>query len=100
MCGDGRGAGSGACHGLRCRAHVIAPGCPVDCLRAVVSAAAFNRLARAEGAPFPPVTVGDVIALYQQGRLGDIGGLGRRRIGEIEMSLLFAGLSQARREQR
>ncbi len=78
---------------------VIAADCPVDSLRAVLSARVFNRLARADGrggadvAPCgPPATVGDVVRLYRQGRLGEIGGLGRKSIGEIDASLVLAGL--------
>jgi hypothetical protein len=57
---------------------------------------AFNQLARAYDAPFnPPDTVQDVVDLYQQRRLGQICGLGPRRIGEIEASLVFAGLVNA-----
>jgi hypothetical protein len=71
----------------------ITPACPVDCLGTVLSRVAFNQLARGYDAPFePPRTVGDVIELHQQRRLGEIGGLGPRRIGEIEASLVFAGL--------
>jgi hypothetical protein len=74
-------------------AGLIRPDCPVDCLRTVLSGAAFNLLARGHGAPFdPPPTVGDVIELYQQHRLGQIGGLGPRRIGEIAVGLIYAGL--------
>lgn len=77
----------------RCEGHTITFGCGVDCLRAVLSGNAFNPLARALDAPFsPPTTVGDVVELFRQGRLGQIAGLGRRRIGEIEAGLVFAGL--------
>ena len=74
------------------------PGCPVDCLRTVISGQVLNRLARADGrgvpvAPCgPPATVGDVVRLYRQGRLGEIAGLGARSITEIEAGLVFAGL--------
>jgi hypothetical protein len=72
--------------------HTITPGCPIDCLKAVLSGMAFNRLARAYLAPFdPPATVGDVVKLYREHRLGEISGLGRRRIGEIEVGLVVAG---------
>ena len=72
--------------------HVITPDCPVDCLKAVLSLMAFNFLARAYDAPFdPPETVGDVLRLFRERRLGEISGLGRRRIGEIEVGLIFAG---------
>ena len=74
--------------------HVITPECPVDCLKAVLSRMTFSVLARAYEAPFdPPQTVGDVLKLHQEHRLGQISGLGRRRTGEIEVGLVFAGLS-------
>jgi len=73
--------------------HPITPGCPVDCLKAVLSLPAFNILARAYDAPFdPPETVADVLRLHQARALGQVSGLGRRRIGEIEVALVFAGL--------
>lgn len=72
----------------------ISPDCPIDCLHTVLSAVAFNQLARCYGSPFnPPQTVGDVLELYRQGQLASIAGLGTRRIGEIEASLIFAGLA-------
>jgi hypothetical protein len=74
--------------------HVITPECPVDCLQVVLSRTAFSFLARAYDAPFdPPQTVGDVLKLRREQRLGQISGLGRRRIGEIEVGLIFAGFS-------
>jgi hypothetical protein len=88
-------------HGLLAAAvdrDAIMPGCPVDCLRTVISGRVLNRLARADGrgvpvAPCgPPATVGDVVRLYRQGRLGEIAGLGARSITEIEAGLVFAGL--------
>jgi hypothetical protein len=81
-------------HGCRCGAHRITRACPVECLRAVLSAAAFNLLARAWGAPFgPPATAGDVADLYQQNQLRQIRGLGPRRHGEIGLGLQLAGLT-------
>jgi hypothetical protein len=77
---------------------MIMSGCPVDCLRSVMSGRVLNRLARADGrgvpvAPCgPPATVGDVVRLYRQGQLGEIAGLGARSITEIEAGLVFAGL--------
>jgi hypothetical protein len=89
-----------AAHGLAdtggCDA--IVAECPVDCLGSVLSGRALNRLARADGrgvavAPGgPPVSVGDVVRRYQEGRLGEIAGLGARGISEIEAGLVFAGL--------
>ena len=71
----------------------VTPGCPVECLLTVLSRMSFNRLSRAEDAPFgPPRTVSDVMNLYARGQLRLIGGLGRRRFSEIEAALVFAGL--------
>jgi hypothetical protein len=76
-----------------CCCHTFTVACPVDCLQAVVSKAAFGPLARAYDAPFqPPATVGQVVELLRQGRLGQAAGLGPRRLGEIEAGLVFAGL--------
>jgi hypothetical protein len=77
---------------------VIMLDCPVDCLRSVLSGRVLNRLARADGcgvpvAPCgPSTTVGDVVRLYREGRLGEIAGLGPKGITEIEAGLVFAGL--------
>lgn len=77
---------------------VITPDCPVECLRSVISGRVLNRLARADGrgvpvAPGgPPVSVGDVLSRYREGRLGEIAGLGARGVSEIEAGLVFAGL--------
>ncbi len=79
---------------MDCHADTIMAGCPVDCLKAVLSRMAFNPLARAYRAPFePPRTVGDVAELYWCRQLDQIHGLGPRRIGEIEASLIVAGLA-------
>jgi hypothetical protein len=78
----------------------VSPDCPVECLLTVLSRMSFNRLARAERAPFPPpCTVGDVMDLYARGQLRKIGGLGRRRFCEIEAALVFAGLNLGRCRQ-
>jgi hypothetical protein len=80
----------------RCDTDTIRLDCPIDCLQAVTSAAAFNLLARAYHAPFaPPATVGDVVELIQRHQLGKIWGLGPRRIAEIEVSLVLAGIVTA-----
>jgi hypothetical protein len=72
----------------------VSADCPVECLLTVMSRMSFNRLARAEQAPFPPpCTVGDVMDLYARGQLRKIGGLGRRRLSEIEAALVLAGLN-------
>jgi excisionase family DNA binding protein len=78
-------------HACTCGAHQITRDCPVGCLAAILSARAFNPLARAQPAG-PGATVGDVADLHLHDRLGGINGLGPRRIGEIEVSLVFAGL--------
>jgi hypothetical protein len=67
----------------------IEPGCPLECLRTVVSLMAWNRL---KWELDSPRTVGQVLELYRQGKLGDIRGLGPRRISEIGTALVFAGL--------
>lgn len=70
----------------------LTPGCPVECLRTVLSNGSWNPLARAYDAPFsPPRTVGDVVELFISDRLRDIRNLGRRRISEVETALVFAG---------
>ena len=67
--------------------------CPVACLRAVLSAKTLNPLLRAYMPPSgTPSTVGDVVELYQKGLLPDVEYLGPRRIGEIEICLILAGL--------
>jgi hypothetical protein len=94
-----------AAHGLAgtdgCDA--ITADCPVECLGSVLSERVLHRLARADGrgvavAPGgPPVSVGDVVRRYREGRLGEIAGLGARGISEIEAGLVFAGLLLADR---
>jgi hypothetical protein len=78
----------------------VSPDCPVECLLTVLSRMSFNRLARAERAPFPPpCTVGDVMDLYARGQLREIGGLGRRRSSEIGAALVLAGLNLGQCQQ-
>lgn len=78
----------------RCCRHVFSPACPVDCLEVVLSTATFHTLARAERAPFdPPATVGQVLELLRAGRLGQVFGLGPRRLGEIQAGIVLAGLA-------
>lgn len=75
------------------RDHEITLECPIDCLRGILSGMAFNPLARAYRAPFdPPSSVADVVNLLHKGKLDGIHGLGPRRVGEIEVALVFAGL--------
>ncbi|WP_424536803.1 hypothetical protein ACOZ38_44390 [Sphaerisporangium viridialbum] len=70
----------------------ITPACPVDCLRTVLSTITHNTLTHAYGASFsPPRTVADVITLWHTHSLNDIWGLGRRRIGELEVALIYIG---------
>lgn len=74
-------------HGL------ISRDCPVACLLTVLSRKAWNPLTRASSAPCDsPETVGDVLDMRARHQLGDILGLGPRRIGEIEAALVLAGL--------
>lgn len=73
--------------------HEISRDCPIDCLKAVLSGEVLNPLARAYKASFDaPRTVADVLNLYQDGKFSEIYGLGPRRIKEIEVALVFAGL--------
>jgi hypothetical protein len=73
--------------------HEITLECSIDCLRAILSGVAFNPLARASSASFDsPDSVADVVKLVREGKLDGIYGLGPRRIGEIEVALVFAGL--------
>jgi len=75
-----------------CHHGPIRQDCPVECLQAVLSQSPYRALYRAQGAGFPPpLTVGDVIRLYARRDLGDIRGLGPRRILEIEAALVLAG---------
>jgi hypothetical protein len=77
-------------------AETIGLDCPIDCLKTVLSATAFSLLARAYDAPFdPPSTVGEVVELCEQGQLRSISGLGPRRVGEIEVALIFAGVMRS-----
>jgi hypothetical protein len=81
-------------HGCQCGAHQITRACPVDCIRPLMSAAAFNLLARSWGAPFsPPATAGDVADLHHLDQLRHIRGLGPRRHSEISHGLQLAGLT-------
>jgi len=62
-------------------------------LAAVLSAKAFNPLAGAcDWSSGPGATVGHVVDRYLRRQLSDIDGLGLRRIGEIEVSLVLAWL--------
>jgi excisionase family DNA binding protein len=82
-----------ASHGCTCGAHPITRSCPVSCLAVILSAGAFNPLARAcDRACGPGATVGHVADLHLQDRLTGIDGLGLSRIREIEVGLGLAGL--------
>ncbi len=75
--------------------HAITPACPIECLKLVLSARAYNPLTQACGASFDrPDTVADVITLLRTRQLDQIWGLGPRRIGEIEVALVFVGLTR------
>lgn len=66
----------------------ISAQCPVQCLLTVLSMSSLLPLARA----WPPLTVGGVLELQAAGRLAEVDRIGRRRLGEIETALVFAGL--------
>jgi hypothetical protein len=80
-------------HMTGCQTGPIKADCPFECLRGVLSTHAYLSLKRAPMATFePPRTVGEVALLCQQGKLSEIRGLGPRRIGEIQLCLIVAGL--------
>ena len=70
--------------------------CQVCCLASVISLVALNRLLDSDDAA---QTVGDVVRLYQEGKLAcDISGTwGPRRRSEIEAGLLLAGFDISHR---
>lgn len=70
----------------------IRPDCPLECLLPALSLMSFNRLKWADD---PARTVGDVMNLFTTHKLGEIRGLGPRRIAEISQALLRAGLDPA-----
>jgi hypothetical protein len=81
-------------HHLRMRDPLpLEAGCPVKCLSAVLSAHAYGSLIRADRADFdPPLSVADVVTLCREELLGQIYGLGPRKIDEIQACLTLAGL--------
>jgi hypothetical protein len=88
-------------HSPACSRHLVTADCPVDCLPPLSSRVA-GRLDRGEGrrgAPVAargtPATVGDVVRLNRQGRLGEIGGLGPLSIQQIGLALVSHGLAAA-----
>ena len=89
-------------HSPACARHVITGDCPVECLAALLESRVLGRLARADGrhgeqvaSCGAPATVGNVVRLYRQGRLGEIGGLGPLGIREIGQALVSHGLVAA-----
>jgi hypothetical protein len=89
-------------HSPACSRHLVTADCPVECLAPLLPSRVAGRLARADGrhgAPVAscgiPVTVGDVVRLYRQGRLREIGGLGPLSIREIGLALVSGGLVAA-----
>jgi hypothetical protein len=86
-------------HSLACRRHPVTADCPVDCLAPLLGSRVWGRLARADGRDGEPVascgvpvTVGDVVRLHRQGRLGEIWGLGPLSVREIGLALVSHGL--------
>ncbi|MGH3398092.1 MAG: hypothetical protein ACRDPO_25740, partial [Streptosporangiaceae bacterium] len=73
--------------------HVLEPSCSVRCLEAELSRGTYHALVI--GIPRTSATVGDVLGLYRQGRLGDIYNISTGRIGEIRRALTRAGLLSA-----
>jgi hypothetical protein len=71
----------------------IALDCPISCLKFVLSDRAFYPLEQAACMSFsPPRTVRDVVYLHRRGKLKEIYGLGPRRIGEIDVCLIYIGV--------
>lgn len=71
--------------------------CPIDCLRSVLSAKALCPLERACSARFTaPRTVRDVVELHRRGKLKEIRGLVPRRIGEIDVCLIYIGAMRSK----
>jgi hypothetical protein len=88
-------------HMTGCQTGPIKADCPVECLRGVLSAKAFMPLSRAfMAAAEPPRTVGEAARLCEQGKLAEIRGLGPRRIGEIQLCLIVAGLISGESSKR
>lgn len=89
-------------HSPACHRHPVTADCPVDSLAPLLPSRVLGRLARADGrggdlvaSCGAPTTVGDVVRLYRQGRLGEIGGLGPLSIREIGLALVSHGLAAA-----
>jgi excisionase family DNA binding protein len=92
--GPGQAERAGA-HACTCGAHTITRACPFGCLAAILSAGAFNPLARAcDTRHGPAATAGHAADLYLHNQLPGIDGIGPRRTGEIAVSLIYAGLIQ------
>jgi hypothetical protein len=67
--------------------------CPIGCLKFGLSDRAFYPLEQAAAGSFLPTrTVRDVVELHKRGQLKEIRGLGQRRIGEIEVALIYMGV--------
>jgi hypothetical protein len=75
--------------------HTITPACPIECLKPLLSTRAYNPLTQIRRPSYDrPATVADVITLWRTHQLNQLWGLGSRRIGEIEVALVFAGLAR------
>lgn len=89
-------------HSPACARHVITADCPVEGLAPLLASRVLGRLAQADGhhgeqvaSCGVPATVGDVVRLYRQGRLGEIGGISLLSIREIGLVLASRGLVAA-----
>jgi hypothetical protein len=82
--------------------HEIGMDCPIGCLKATITAPAFEALADAvssQGPSAKAVTVADLLTLYRLGELADLPGIEPRRFADIERGLLIARLI-TRRDRR
>lgn len=70
--------------------YVVTRECPIQCLAPFLSSLTYNALL--DGVAGSPATVGQVVELYECGRLMDIHNIGAGRMGEIRRSLIEAKL--------
>ena len=67
--------------------------CPIECLASLLSRSTLAALV--DGVEGSPATVGQVVELYEQGRLPDIYDNSSGRVGEIRWCLTAAKLVEA-----
>lgn len=70
--------------------YVVTRDCPIQCLAPLLSRMTLAALV--VGLPAPPATVGQLIEMYEQGRLTDVYNISSGRVGEIRSCLIQAKL--------